>query len=78
VHRLSTIWVDNVLTQDMGDEAASCYQAIVSADANTPDDVKDCSSVRLVVKYGKDDRISHGRFVPAALRSVFGNILVCT
>jgi hypothetical protein len=58
--------------QDMGEEAASYYPVIVSADANTPDDVKECSSARLVVKYGKDDCIANGRFVPTALRSVFG------
>ena len=68
----TTLWDDVVNVQDMGENAAMYFQSMLADDTNTSETLKTSKSVRLVVQCDSDERFANERFMPPALRSVFG------
>jgi MOSC N-terminal beta barrel domain len=68
----TTLWDDVVNVHDMGDEAAMYFQSILEHETKSSETLNTSKSVRLVVQCESDHRFANERFVPSALRSIFG------
>ena len=68
------LWDDTVQVVDLGDEASSFFQSILTSYKHTDDDTDDYSDIRLVAQIPNQERRVDERYCPPATIDIFGRV----